>query len=211
MCVCIFWWTSWAGLGLSNFGRLALNLTGFSILVPAQSHRACNFVKALYFSGFLLAGTGRAWAGLAFLTSLHMSASSASHSSPYVPYFQPLQLPSSPSNYANRITDGPTVYHWGGLSGPNDITNSHAFFLQLISLTTAGIIILPYLLQPAAASMVLISLQFPRQCWGSQCLILMVSQEQELSHTRFFSVMGEFSSYFAKKITNATFRMHSFA
>ncbi|XP_058077072.1 E3 ubiquitin-protein ligase IPI1-like [Magnolia sinica] len=55
------------------------------------------------------------------------AASSAAHSCPYVAYFQPLQ-PSSSSNSAESVADGPTFHHhWGALSGPSDISTSHAF------------------------------------------------------------------------------------
>lgn len=57
----------------------------------------------------------------------HIPASSAAHSHPHVPYFQPLQSPSLASNSADGVNDGPTFHHWSGLSGPNDINNSHAF------------------------------------------------------------------------------------
>lgn len=56
-----------------------------------------------------------------------MPASSAAHSRPHVPYFQPLQSPSLASNSADGVNDGPTFHHWTGLSGPNDTNNSHAF------------------------------------------------------------------------------------
>ncbi|XP_068662319.1 E3 ubiquitin-protein ligase IPI1-like [Aristolochia californica] len=57
----------------------------------------------------------------------HAAASSASHSCPYVAYFQPLQ-PSSSSNTAESATDGPTFHHqWGSLTGSGDVPTSHTF------------------------------------------------------------------------------------
>ncbi|KAJ4955893.1 hypothetical protein NE237_012676 [Protea cynaroides] len=56
----------------------------------------------------------------------HTTASSAAHSCPYIAYFQPLQPSSSTSG--ESLADGPNFnHHWNSLSGPSDITASHAF------------------------------------------------------------------------------------
>eukprot|EP00262_Sarcandra_glabra_P006415 TRINITY_DN1869_c0_g1_i1.p1 TRINITY_DN1869_c0_g1~~TRINITY_DN1869_c0_g1_i1.p1 ORF type:complete len:442 (-),score=51.82 TRINITY_DN1869_c0_g1_i1:276-1601(-) len=56
----------------------------------------------------------------------HTPASPTTHTCPYFAYFQPLQ-PSSSSNSAESV-DGPTFnHHWGGSSGPSDISTSHTF------------------------------------------------------------------------------------
>ncbi|KAL5701269.1 hypothetical protein ACHQM5_026623 [Ranunculus cassubicifolius] len=55
----------------------------------------------------------------------HTAAPSSGHSCPYIAYFH-LQPSSSSSN--ETITDGPSFgHHWSGLSGPSEISTSHAF------------------------------------------------------------------------------------
>ncbi|OVA02647.1 zinc finger protein [Macleaya cordata] len=56
----------------------------------------------------------------------HTAASSVARSCPYVAIFQPLLSSSANSN--ERVANGPSFnQQWSGLSGPNDISTSHAF------------------------------------------------------------------------------------
>lgn len=54
----------------------------------------------------------------------HTATPSSGHSCPYVAYF----LQPSSSNSSESIADGPSFgHHWSGLSGPSEISTSHAF------------------------------------------------------------------------------------